>query len=36
MSGYTFSIVCKIKYWILLLTPTWDALCKKIATKSYH
>ena len=29
------SIVCKINFWIILLTPKWNSLCKKDTTKSF-
>ena len=34
--GYTYSILCKIDFWIICLTPTQNASCKKITTKSFH
>ena len=34
--GYTYSILCKIDFWILRLTPTRNSSCKKFTTKSFH
>ena len=30
ISGYTLIIVCKIRFWIICLTPTWNVLCRNV------
>ena len=36
ISWYISILQCKINFWLLFLTPKWNAPCKKLATKSFH
>ena len=36
ISGYVLIIQCKIKFWILCLTPKWNACVRKNVIKSVH
>ena len=33
--GYIFIIVCNIFFGVILITPTWNELCKNISIKPF-